>query len=55
MFHGAAKLTGCAYDLTLRFDAALPEINCYTLQMHANWGDFPLKMTTTFAKFLKVG
>jgi hypothetical protein len=41
VFRAAAKLTGCPYGLELRFDAALPNQNCYTLKIHASWANLP--------------
>jgi hypothetical protein len=38
VFRGGVILTGCPYTFELRYDAAMPSLNCYTLHMHANWG-----------------
>jgi hypothetical protein len=36
-----ANVIGADYDLLLRFEAALPEWNCYSLRASAFWGELP--------------
>ena len=40
VFRGATKITGFSYLFELRFDAALPNMNYYTLRMDAYLGNF---------------
>jgi hypothetical protein len=43
VFRGAVKQAGCPYALALHFDAALQLLNCYTLEIHADWGKLPVQ------------
>lgn len=36
-----ANIVGADYDFLLRFEAALPEWNCYSLRAKALWGELP--------------
>jgi hypothetical protein len=36
-FRASPEVTGVAYNFELRFEAALPTINCYTLHVDADW------------------
>ena len=36
-----ANIVGADYDFLLRFEAALPEWNCYSLRAKAVWGELP--------------
>jgi hypothetical protein len=36
-----AKVVGARYDLELRFEAALPHENCYSLRVETSWADAP--------------
>jgi len=49
-FRGAAKSAGCPYLFELRFDAALPEMNCYTLRIHASWEKLPAEHSDYFRR-----
>lgn len=35
----SAKVVGAQYDFTLRFEAAMPHIHCYSLRVEASWAD----------------
>lgn len=35
----AARVVGARYDLELRFEAAMPLINCYSLRVETSWAD----------------
>jgi hypothetical protein len=50
LFRGAAKVTGCPYLFELRFDAALPTMNCYTLRIHASWEKLPVESSDYFRR-----
>ncbi len=41
LFQGAVKFTGCPYLFELRFNAALPNSNCYALRISACWDKLP--------------
>lgn len=51
--HAKAKVVGADYDFTLRFEAALPEWNCYSLQASAMWGELPSDHADYFRKTSK--
>ena len=36
-----AHVVGARYDFTLRFEAALPDIQCYSLRVETSWADAP--------------
>lgn len=51
--HAKANVIGADYDFTLRFEAALPEWNCYSLQASALWGELPSDHADYFRKTSK--
>lgn len=48
-----ANVVGADYDFTLRFEAALPEWNCYSLQASAMWGALPSDYADYYRKTSK--
>lgn len=40
-YRAKANVVGANYDFALRFEATLPEWNCYSLQASALWGELP--------------
>ena len=36
-----AHVVGARYDFTLRFEAALPDVQCYSLRVETSWADAP--------------
>ena len=49
-FRAAAKSAGCPYFFELRFDAALPKMNCYTLRIRASWEKLPVEHSDYFRR-----
>jgi hypothetical protein len=45
-----ARLTGAQYAFELRFEAALPGTNCYSLRVDASWGAMPANSHDYFRK-----
>jgi len=41
VFRAPVKVGGVPYNILLRFEAALPKINCYSLRIHASWDKLP--------------